>query len=125
MSYLWLVGVMTGPFPTRMMPSKLILPLTAALLLASIACEPSKDQKSSSKPPAQANAPTVKKQQPQQAPSTAPAAQPEQVATAPEAAADQAQALIARVEKEYEAGQANYHAGHLDAARENFDRAFN
>jgi membrane-bound lytic murein transglycosylase D len=108
-----------------MMPSKLILPLTAALLLASIACEPDKSQKTSAKPPAQANAPTVKKQPQQPAQSSAQSAQPEQAATVPLAPADQVQALIARVEEEYEAGQANYHAGHLDAARENFDHAFN
>ncbi len=33
--------------------------------------------------------------------------------------------LIARVEKEYQAGQTNYQAGHLEAAKQNFDNAFN
>lgn len=33
--------------------------------------------------------------------------------------------LIAQVEKEYQAGQDNYKAGHLEAAKENFDHAFN
>ena len=33
--------------------------------------------------------------------------------------------LIASVEREYKIGQDNYHAGHLEAAKENFDRAFN
>jgi membrane-bound lytic murein transglycosylase D len=33
--------------------------------------------------------------------------------------------LIAQVEKEYKIGQDNYRAGHLEAAKENFDRAFN
>jgi membrane-bound lytic murein transglycosylase D len=33
--------------------------------------------------------------------------------------------LIAQVEKEYKIGQENYAAGHLEAAKENFDRAFN
>jgi membrane-bound lytic murein transglycosylase D len=33
--------------------------------------------------------------------------------------------LIARVEKEYQAGQENYQAGHLEAAKQNFDSAFN
>jgi membrane-bound lytic murein transglycosylase D len=33
--------------------------------------------------------------------------------------------LIAQVEKEYRAGQENYSAGHLEAAKQNFDRAFN
>ncbi|MGC2246128.1 MAG: transglycosylase SLT domain-containing protein, partial [Terriglobales bacterium] len=32
--------------------------------------------------------------------------------------------LIARVEKEYKAGQENYRAGHLEAAKQNFDSAF-
>ena len=33
--------------------------------------------------------------------------------------------LIARVEKEYQDGLANYQAGHADAAKQNFDNAFN
>ncbi|PYX83928.1 MAG: lytic transglycosylase [Acidobacteria bacterium] len=33
--------------------------------------------------------------------------------------------LIAKVEKEYEAGRANYQAGHLEPAKKNFDNAFN
>ncbi len=33
--------------------------------------------------------------------------------------------MIAQVEKEYQIGQDNYKAGHLEAAKENFDRAFN
>lgn len=49
------------------------------------------------------------------------------VAPAPpqQAKTDPAADLIGQVEKEYQAGQANYQAGHLDAAKENFDRAFN
>src|SRR6266576_444503 len=37
---------------------------------------------------------------------------------------DPVDALIAQVEKEYQAGQENYKAGHQDEARKNFDRAF-
>ncbi|HEX9111928.1 MAG TPA: transglycosylase SLT domain-containing protein, partial [Terriglobales bacterium] len=33
--------------------------------------------------------------------------------------------LIARVEKEYQNGEDNYRAGHLEAAKQNFDSAFN
>jgi len=33
--------------------------------------------------------------------------------------------LIARVEREYQSGQDNYRAGHLEAAKQNFDSAFN
>ena len=43
----------------------------------------------------------------------------------PKLKTDAAADLIAQVEKEYQAGQANYQAGHLDAAKDNFDRAFN
>jgi membrane-bound lytic murein transglycosylase D len=43
----------------------------------------------------------------------------------PEVKTDPAADVIAQVEKEYQAGQANYQAGHLEAAKENFDRAFN
>src|SRR5208337_2201836 len=38
---------------------------------------------------------------------------------------DPAEALIAQAEKQYAAGQANYQAGHLEAAKNNFDQAFN
>ena len=38
--------------------------------------------------------------------------------------ADPVADLIVAVEKEYAVGQDNYKAGHLDAARQNFDRAF-
>ena len=49
------------------------------------------------------------------------ASQPATPATKP----DPADAVIAQAEKEYAAGQANYQAGHLEAARANFDQAFN
>ena len=42
--------------------------------------------------------------------------------TEPDSAA--IKALITQVEKEYQAGQDNYNAGHLEAAKQNFDRAF-
>jgi membrane-bound lytic murein transglycosylase D len=56
---------------------------------------------------------------------TAPKSAPEPAspsATSP--SADPVADLLAKVEKEYAAGQDNYKAGHLDAARQNFDRAF-
>ena len=56
---------------------------------------------------------------------TAPKSAPEPAspsATSP--SADPVADLIARVEREYAAGEDNYKAGHLDAARQNFDRAF-
>ena len=42
-----------------------------------------------------------------------------------EAKPDPVAELIAQVEKEYKTGEDNYRAGHLEAAKENFDRAFN
>src|SRR5271167_519367 len=43
-----------------------------------------------------------------------PAAQPDAVAE-----------LIAKAEQEYQTGEDNYKAGHLEAAKQNFDQAFN
>ena len=48
-----------------------------------------------------------------------------QEAPKPQPQADPADALIAQAEKQYAAGQANYQAGHLEAAKEDFDQAFN
>ena len=51
------------------------------------------------------------------------ASQPSQ--PAPSASPDAIADLIDRVEKEYLAGAANYHAGRNEAAKQNFDNAFN
>src|SRR6201998_2966648 len=59
----------------------------------------------------------------QKKPSPKPAPEPVIAAPAP-ASADPVADLIAQVEKEYQAGQENYTAGHLEAARQNFDHAF-
>ena len=54
------------------------------------------------------------------------AAEPKSKPPVPEALqVDPVADLIARVEKEYQAGQDNYQAGHLEAAKQNFDSAFN
>ena len=103
---------------------KLYLPLTAAaaLILGSVGCQTA--QRPVALLPASAKAPSL-------APSPAPVPNsstpkpapvaPPQADSKPDPAAD----LIARVEKEYQAGQENYRAGHLEAAKENFDSAFN
>lgn len=59
-----------------------------------------------------------------------PAAQPEPPAPRPQQAAAPAvpttvEQWIARAEAEYAKGKANYESGHLEAAKENFDAAFN
>ena len=93
------------------------------ILAATIGCQTA--QKSSFLPPASAQAPALV------AASGPPAPAPQKPASAEPAAKTQALAvdpvgdLIARVEKEYQAGQDNYHAGHLEAAKQNFDSAFN
>ena len=76
--------------------------------------------------PKQANAPslTVTTRVP-----ASPIPPAESKATPPEVASASSQndpvpELIAQVEKEYQAGQNNYKAGHMEAAKQNFDRAF-
>jgi membrane-bound lytic murein transglycosylase D len=87
--------------------------MAGVLLLAS--CEP-KGQKKASVPPPAAVAPAV--QQP--APTPAPQAQPQpQELSKP----DPVPAIIAEAEKAYQSGQADYQAGHLDAAKKDFNQA--
>jgi peptidoglycan lytic transglycosylase D len=88
----------------------------AAFLLGMAGCEPSKSSKKAADPPPKATAPTLTKAP--EAP-VAPKIQ-EKAAAAP----DPVEELINRVEREYQQGQANYLAGHLDQAKDNFDHAF-
>lgn len=99
-----------------------ILSAVIAALLFSSGCEPTESKKPTTVPAA-ANAPAV----------TEPAAnakpdlqQPKiQETLKPKATGDPVDALIAQAEKQYAAGMANYNAGHLEAAKDNFDQAFN
>ncbi|MDP9160486.1 MAG: transglycosylase SLT domain-containing protein [Acidobacteriota bacterium] len=112
----------------------------AALALLTSAC-PNANHTASSRPPKQANAPALSsatspkppvkaetKQSPSLAPVVAvapkPTPAPAPVQQQPEVHSDPVTELIAKVEKEYIAGQENQKAGKLDAANENFDRAF-
>src|SRR6516225_6495573 len=82
-------------------------------------CETTEPKKTPASVPAQANAPAV----------TAPLAQKsehehriqEDLAPKP----DPVETLLAAAEKQYQAGQASYQAGHLEQAKENFNQAFN
>src|SRR5271163_4237676 len=106
------------------------LMLSAALsvtLAATVACQTA--QRSSFLPPSQAEAPalvasrTPPSPHPQKA--TTASAEPQAKAPVPQALqADPVASLIASVEKEYQTGQDNYNAGHLEAAKQNFDSAF-
>jgi|HubBroStandDraft_1064217.scaffolds.fasta_scaffold24810_2 membrane-bound lytic murein transglycosylase D len=103
-----------------------ILALTATLA-STIGCQTA--QKSSFLPPSQAQAPALvasssNSPDPHQTKSNA--AEPQSKPQVPQALkVDPVADLIARVEKEYQAGQDNYQAGHLEAAKLNFDSAFN
>jgi membrane-bound lytic murein transglycosylase D len=96
-------------------------------LMAGLACQTSQK---SFMPPVQAQAPAMVAASgpPEKPQPAAPAAQPEaqpQVPQAQNGDVDPVSELIARVEKEFQSGQENYHAGHLEAAKQNFDSAFN
>ena len=81
-------------------------------------------------PPAQAQAPALitasSPSDPHKQKPDAAAAEPQSKPPVPQALeVDPVGDLIARVEKQYQAGQDNYRAGHLQAAKQNFDSAFN
>src|SRR6266852_4685965 len=112
----------------------LAIVFAAALAATTISCQSA--QKQTFIPPPQAQAPALpaaskapeRPAQAQAQPKTVkPAVEPQPKATPaaqltkPDPVAD----LIAKVEKEYQAGEANHQAGHLDAAKQNFDTAAN
>ncbi|MGD0790628.1 MAG: LysM peptidoglycan-binding domain-containing protein [Terriglobales bacterium] len=101
--------------------------LLSAPLAATLACQ-SAQKSSSFMPPAQAPALIAASSPPdphQQKPAAA-ATEPQSKPQVPQALqVDPVGDLIARVEKEYQSGQDNYRAGHLEAAKQNFDSAFN
>ena len=101
--------------------------ILSAPLAATLACQ-SAQKSSSFLPPAQAQAPALfASSSPPNPPKPKPAAaEPQSKPTVPQALqVDPVGDLIARVEKEYQSGQDNYRAGHLEAAKQNFDSAFN
>ncbi len=90
------------------------LAIAGALLLTS-ACQTTEKKRAAAAPPLRATAPTLTASTP------APPKIDERLATKD----DPVEALLKQVESEYESGRANYAAGHLEAAKANFDRAFN
>src|ERR1019366_3465336 len=102
--------------------------ILSAPLAATLACQSA--QKTSFMPPAQAQAPALtaagSPPDPHKQKPAAAAAEPQSKPQVPqELQVDPVGDLIARVEKEYQSGQDNYRAGHLEAAKQNFDSAFN
>src|SRR4051812_46914076 len=100
-----------------------VIMLAAGLLLL-VACE-SKDTKKSAQPPVQAMAPSIQqtvatpvslsKTPPEQTTAPAQTPQPEKPDPVPD--------MIAQAEKALADGQADYKAGHLDAAKQDFNHA--
>ena len=84
------------------------------MLLAAVGCEEQKHPNTT--PVAEAIAPAITAPVPQVAAKPEP---PPQALTP-----DPVDVTIEQAEKEFQAGQANYASGHLDAAKENFDHAF-
>ncbi len=107
----------------------LVLSALLATFAATLACQ-SAQKTTSFLPPAQAGAPALladaNPPAPQKTTSSAAKAEPQAKPATPQALqVDPVADLIAKVEKEYQTGQDNYHAGHLEAAKQNFDSAFN
>jgi membrane-bound lytic murein transglycosylase D len=114
--------------------------LAFALVLVGLGCGTAKKPVSSSLPPHQAAPPPIQKSTSAKvSPPPVPAPKPTQATAAkpvqappiahqenkpPEAKPDPVPELVAHVEKEYQAGQAEFDAGRNDAAKEHFDRAY-
>ena len=100
------------------------LAILTAALAATVACQSA--QKTTFLPPAQAQAPALTAASNPPSPPKSDAAEVKPKPAGPqELQADPVADLIARVEKEYQSGRENYKAGHLEAAKQNFDAAFN
>ncbi len=90
------------------------LPILVALSLLATSCEESK-KRAAVDPPMQATAPSLEP--------SPPPARPPKIEEQQTPKTDPAEDMLARSEREYQAGQANYAAGHLEAAKQNFDNA--
>ena len=98
------------------------VPILGALLLLT-ACETSEQKRAVAGPPAPAQAPTLPDTASSSATSSSPSVWP-RASKKNAASVDPIEATVAAAEKEYQAGRANYAAGHMQAAKDNFDRAF-
>jgi membrane-bound lytic murein transglycosylase D len=109
------------PVTSKFRPLSALLLSAAVLFLAS--CE-SKDTKKVSTPPPQALAPAPQAPAAPASPrSAAPTKEAEQQNKTEPAKSDPIEAIIAEAEKSYSTGLADYKAGHLDAAKQDFNRA--
>src|SRR5215469_13528349 len=99
--------------------------ISSFLLVLLAGCE-TKDttKRAATAPPPNVTAPPIKAAAPPPKPQPKPVAKKVEPAP-PQPKPDPVADLIAAVEKEFTTGQENYKAGHLEAAKQNFDRAFN
>ena len=104
--------------------SSVQMAVLAAGLAGTLGCG-SNSHPSAILPPKQANAPALLAQtaRPKTEEPAKPVAPAPQVQPAPKT--DPVAEVIGKVEREYQAGQNDYKAGHLEAAKQEFDRAFN
>src|SRR3984885_1586313 len=110
----------TAQKPASLLPAK-PAPALTAVTAATPAPAPKQTQPNSS-PVATPNPPQVQTQAPAQ---TAPPAETKLESPPPPPASDLVADLIARVEKDYQAGLDAYQAGQTDAAKQDFDSALN
>src|ERR1700678_1534600 len=113
------LALATSSCQTAQKPVSLLPPGPAPALTAQKPASATPPAKSMALQPDVAQEP--KNQDPPQAQAVEATSQPSQSQTAPDAVAD----LLVRVEKEYQAGLANYQGGRTDEAKGNFDNAFN
>jgi peptidoglycan lytic transglycosylase D len=97
--------------------SHLLAPILCGPLLFALGCQTSQRKSMSVMPPAKAVAPRL-------VAVAAPLPRAEEHPATGQQQQDPVGALLAEVEREYQEGRANYNAGHLEKAKENFDRAF-
>jgi membrane-bound lytic murein transglycosylase D len=93
-----------------------LVPVLGAVLF-STSCQTDNPHQAKTLPAPQAAAPTLS--------SSSPSEPVEQVQEKTAPKLDAVDSLVAQAEREYQSGKANYAAGHLEAAKQNFDRAFN
>jgi membrane-bound lytic murein transglycosylase D len=113
------LNVTSGPPMKKIIPEGALLAISVAITLLATACETSEKAKPHTAPAAQAHAPTLISQ-----------AQPTQKRVAPPPTArrsepDHIDKTVEEAEKQYQQGQQDYAAGHLEAAKQSFDQAVN
>ena len=103
---------------------RLTLPAAALFLCLLTGCE-TDEAKKPAQLPAQATAPEISAPAAQKPNTPQPAPKAQEPAKPKSASNSAVDALIAQAEKQYAAGEANYKAGHLEAAKADFDQSFN